>query len=109
MEPAVDFNRIDCSLTHDLCEELNVVGTPAIMFFPAEGVAYNKTYPEVPTADGIVHFINHHVGTHRVVDGGLDDFYGRDPDLDILAEEFSTVGMRMWVDCRPPKSAARRS
>ena len=92
MEPAVDFNRIDCSLTRDLCDELNVGGVPAIMFYPAENVAYNNTYPEVPTADGIIRFVNKHIGTHRIVDGGLDDFYGRDPALDILAEEFVGVG-----------------
>lgn len=108
MEPNIDFNRIDCSLTHDLCEELQVTGVPAIMFLPAENVAYNNTYPEVPTADGIIRFINQHIGTHRIVDGGLDDAYGRDPELDLLAEEFSTVRMNWVVDHRRMRSAVKR-
>ena len=28
MEPAVDFNRIDCSLSHDLCDELRSTACP---------------------------------------------------------------------------------
>ena len=44
MEPAVDFNRIDCSLTPDLCEELHVESVPGIMFLPAKNIAYNGTY-----------------------------------------------------------------
>ena len=91
MEPAVDFNRIDCSLTPDLCEELHVESVPGIMFLPAKNIAYNGTYPEVPTADGIIRFINQHLGTHRIIDGGLDDAYGRDTAFDLLAEEFATV------------------
>ena len=92
MEPSVDFNRIDCSLMHELCEELHVQGVPAVMFFPAENVPYNQTYPEYPTVNGIVEFLNGVLGTHRAPDGGLDEMYGRDEALDGLAERFATVG-----------------
>ena len=98
MEPAVDFNRIDCYLTPDLCEELHVESVPGIMFLPAKNIAYNGTYPEVPTADGIIRFINQHLGTHRIIDGGLDDAYGRDAAFDLLAEEFSTVMENGLID-----------
>lgn len=108
MEPSVDFNRIDCSLTHELCDELKITGVPSLMFFPAEGVAYNNTYPEVPTADGIIRFINQHLGTHRVVDGGLDDWYGRDPEFDVLAEEFITVVSCVLFNHRLQRIVVRR-
>ena len=92
MEPSVDFNRVDCSLMRELCEELHVQGVPAVMFFPAENVPYNQTYPEYPTVNGIVEFLNGVLGTHRSPDGGLDEMYGRDEALDGLAERFATVG-----------------
>ncbi|KNB45677.1 disulfide isomerase [Blastocystis sp. subtype 4] len=88
MEPSIDFGRIDCSLMHDLCEELNVGDTPSMLFLPAENVEYNHTFPRLPTVDSIVLFLNEHLGTHRVVDGGLDETYGRDAVLDELAEQF---------------------
>ena len=94
MEPSVDFNRVDCSLMRELCEELHVQGVPAVMFFPAENVSYNQTYPEYPTVNGIVDFLNGVLGTHRAPDGGLDEMYGRDAALDALAERFATVGER---------------
>lgn len=94
MEPSVDFNRVDCSLMRELCEELHVQGVPAVMFFPAENVSYNQTYPEYPTVNGIVDFLNGVLGTHRAPDGGLDEMYGRDEALDALAERFATVGER---------------
>ena len=90
----MDFNRIDCSLMYDLCEELHVQGVPAVMFFPAENVAYIQTYPEYPTVNGIVDFLNGVLGTHRSPDGGLDELYGRDAALDALAERFATVRER---------------
>lgn len=88
----MDFNRVDCSLMRELCEELHVQGVPAVMFFPAENVPYNQTYPEYPTVNGIVEFLNGVLGTHRAPDGGLDEMYGRDEALDGLAERFATVG-----------------
>ena len=90
----MDFNRVDCSLMRELCEELHVQGVPAVMFFPAENVSYNQTYPEYPTVNGIVDFLNGVLGTHRAPDGGLDEMYGRDAALDALAERFATVGER---------------
>lgn len=90
----MDFNRVDCSLMRELCEELHVQGVPAVMFFPAENVSYNQTYPEYPTVNGIVDFLNGVLGTHRAPDGGLDEMYGRDEALDALAERFATVGER---------------
>ena len=94
MEPDVDFNRVDCSLMHDLCDELGVTGVPALMFLPGEGVEYNNTYPEYPTVSGIVTYLNGLLGTHRGTDGGLDGDYGRDAELDVLAERFTLVGVR---------------
>ena len=85
----MDFNRVDCSLMRELCEELHVQGVPAVMFFPAENVSYNQTYPEYPTVNGIVEFLN---GVPSTPDGGLDEMYGRDEALDGLAERFATVG-----------------
>ena len=90
-EPSIEFNRIDCSLSQDLCTKLNVRNTPSILFFPAENVDYDNTFPDVPTADGIIRFINRIIGTHRIVDGGLDDEYGCDEALNVLSEEFSAV------------------
>lgn len=94
MEPAVDFNRIDCSLSHDLCDELQIDRVPNMFFLPAEGVAYNNTFPRLPTADSIILYLNDLLGTHRVLDGGLDEDFGRDATLDALANEFGTVGAR---------------
>ena len=93
MEPSVDFNRVDCSLMHDLCDELSITGVPALMFLPGEGVEYNNTYPEYPTVNGIVSYLNGLLGTHRGPDGGLDGDYGRDDELDALAEQFTLVGV----------------
>ena len=92
MEPSIDFARIDCSLTHELCEELKVVSTPSMIFLPAEGVEYNNTFPRLPTVDSIVLYLNEIVGTHRTVDGGLDDMYGLNEKLNVLADEFMSVG-----------------
>ena len=92
MEPSIDFARIDCSLTHELCEELKVVSTPSMIFLPAEGVEYNNTFPRLPTVDSIVLYLNEIVGTHRTVDGGLDDTYGLNEKLNVLADEFMSVG-----------------
>ena len=103
MEPSIDFGRIDCSLMHDLCEELNVGDTPSMLFLPAENVEYNHTFPRLPTVDSIVLFLNEHLGTHRVVDGGLDETYGRDAVLDELAEQFLNVEMKVLLivgECR---------
>ena len=91
MEPSVDFARIDCSLMHGLCEDLKVVSTPSMIFLPAEGVAYNNTFPRLPTVDSIVLYLNEILGTHRTVDGGLDDTYGLNAQLNELAEEFMAV------------------
>lgn len=76
---------------HDLCEELHVGDTPSMIFLPAENVEYNHTFPRLPTVDSIVLFLNEHLGTHRVVDGGLDETYGRDDVLDELADQFLNV------------------
>ena len=91
MEPSVDFGRIDCSLMHDLCDSLNVQGTPSMLFLPAEGVAYNNTYPRLPTVDSIVLYLNELLGTHRIVGGGLDELYGLDPALNAYASQFVQV------------------
>ena len=92
MEPSVDFNRIDCSLSRDLCEELGVVNVPNMLFLPAEGVEYNNTYPRLPSADSLILYLNDLLGTHRVIDGGLDEDFGRDKMLDELAQRFAYVG-----------------
>lgn len=89
----MDFGRIDCSLMHDLCDSLNVQGTPSMLFLPAEGVAYNNTYPRLPTVDSIVLYLNELLGTHRIVGGGLDELYGLDPALNAYASEFLSVAM----------------
>ena len=109
MEPSIDFGRIDCSLMHDLCEELNVGDTPSMLFLPAENVEYNHTFPRLPTVDSIVLFLNEHLGTHRVVDGGLDETYGRDAVLDELAEQFLNVEMKVLIDCRGMQKLVKRS
>lgn len=96
MEPNVDFNRIDCSLSHDLCDELQIAQVPNMFFLPAEGVAYNNTFPRLPTADSIILYLNDLLGTHRVLDGGLDEDFGRDATLDALANEFGAVRAKGW-------------
>lgn len=109
MEPSVDFGRIDCSLMHDLCEELNVVGTPSMIFLPADNIEYNNTYPRLPTVDSIVLFLNEHLGTHRVVDGGLDEVYGRDTVLDELSEQFLEVGNITSLNSRVMRKHVKKS
>ncbi|KAI0322608.1 thioredoxin-like protein [Amylostereum chailletii] len=60
---------------------------PTIRFFP-KGDEEGEKYEGPRTKEAFVAFLNEKCGTHRAVDGGLNDEAGRVPDLDTLASKF---------------------
>ena len=66
-----------------------VTGFPTLKFFPkGSSDKEAEAYTGARDAKGIVDFLNERAGTHRTVDGTLDDMAGRTTALDKLANKF---------------------
>ncbi|KAF8340496.1 protein disulfide isomerase [Cantharellus anzutake] len=81
----------DTPETKPLAQEYGVSGFPTIKFFP-KGVEQTPLAYEIGRSEAdFTEFLNKHCGTHRAVDGGLNDAAGRVAALDILASRIYAV------------------
>ncbi|KAK7208035.1 thioredoxin-like protein [Myxozyma melibiosi] len=77
--------KVDCTApeARSISEEFEIKGYPTIKFFP-KGSDSPVDYQFGRSLEDFVSFVNSHAGTHRTLDGSLDDTIG-------LLEEFDSV------------------
>jgi len=76
-EPNVIVAAVDATEQRGLADRYDVSGYPALKFFPAGANKEPETYSKGRTEIDLVEFLNERAGTHRNVDGGLNQNAGR--------------------------------
>ncbi|KAK8809696.1 hypothetical protein WA158_000639 [Blastocystis sp. Blastoise] len=83
LEPSIEFIRIDCSLNIDLCENTyHIEHFPSYRFISADGNEKKDVHPTKATPFAFIDFINEKANLYRVLGGGLNEQYGREPLID---------------------------
>ncbi|KAF9643973.1 disulfide isomerase [Thelephora ganbajun] len=91
----------DAAYNKPVAQKYGVASYPTIKFFgkgednKEKPIAYNGGRSE----QAFVDFLNEKCGTHRAIGGGLNDFAGRVPSLDELAQKFidATTDVRTTI------------